>query len=72
MGDIPKFDQLTNFETPTIGPVMSREKFAAAIGIPVGVVVGWVDRGYLPTLQIGRYSLINVALLQKRCLEREF
>ncbi len=68
-----------NFEKPSIGlvgqspvPLMSRELFAQSIGIPVGVIDGWVDRGYLMTVSIGRYSLVNVELLRKQCLEREF
>jgi hypothetical protein len=35
--------------------LMSREKFADMIGIPVGVVIGWCDRGYLPVVPIGKY-----------------
>lgn len=53
-------------------PVMSREKFAELVGLPVGVIIGFCNRGYLPCMSIGRYSLINVALLQNRCLAKEF
>jgi hypothetical protein len=53
-------------------PVMSRDAFASAIGIPVGVVIGWVERGYLPCISIGKYSLINLELVRKQCLEKEF
>ncbi|MES2832482.1 MAG: hypothetical protein V4695_10865 [Pseudomonadota bacterium] len=53
-------------------PLMSREAFAFAIGIPVGVVIGWCDRGYIPTIPIGKYSLINVELMRKQCMEKEF
>lgn len=53
-------------------PMMSREAFAAAIGLPIGVVVGFCNKGYLPTVSIGKYSLINIALLQQRCLEQGF
>ena len=52
--------------------MMSREAFAAAIGLPIGVVVGFCNKGYLPTVSVGKYSLINVALLQQRCLEQGF
>ncbi|MFZ6876277.1 hypothetical protein ACO0LF_29795 [Undibacterium sp. Di27W] len=72
MGDIPKFDQLSNVPLPITGTLMSREKFADMIGIPVGVVTGWCDRGYLPVVPIGKYSLINVALLHQQCLNRAF
>ncbi|MBK1889961.1 hypothetical protein Undi14_07915 [Undibacterium sp. 14-3-2] len=57
---------------PMSATLMSREKFADMIGIPVGVVIAWADRGYLPLYRIGKYSLINVALLHKQCLAREF
>lgn len=53
-------------------PVMSRERFADLVGLPVGVIVGWCNKGLIPTYDIGKYSLINVALLQKRSIDREF
>ena len=53
-------------------PLMGREAFARAIGIPVGVLIGWCDRGYIPTIAIGTYSLINVELIRKQCVSREF
>lgn len=72
MGDFPKFDQLSNVPLPVSATLMSREKFADSIGIPLGVVTGWCDRGYLPVVPIGKYSLINVALLHQQCLNRAF
>lgn len=51
---------------------MTREHFANQVGLPVGVVEGWIDRGYVPTIVVGRYSLVNVALLTKQALLREF
>jgi len=53
-------------------PLMSRESFARAIGIPVGVLTGWCDRGYIPTISIGKYSLINVELIRRQCANKEF
>lgn len=53
-------------------PVMDREKFAELVGVSVGVVHAWIDKGYLPTFPIGRYSLVNTALLTKLALEKEF
>ncbi|HEX7048150.1 MAG TPA: hypothetical protein VF275_11330 [Gammaproteobacteria bacterium] len=49
-------------------PVMSKERFAEACGLEVGVVRGMIDRDYLPTVKIGRHRMINVAALQARCL----
>ena len=51
-------------------PVMTREQFARAIGVDRGVVDGWCDRGYLPTIRIGKYSLVNLFLFVK-LLEKE-
>lgn len=53
-------------------PLVSRERFAEMVGLPVGVIVGFVNKGYLPTVSIGKYSLINVAALQRSCVEKEF
>ena len=46
-------------------PVMTREQFARAIGVERGVVDGWCDRGYLPTIRIGKYSPVTLLLLVK-------
>jgi hypothetical protein len=50
-------------------PIVSRERFAELTGLPLGVVIGFVNKGYLPTVSIGKYSLINIELLR---LELEF
>lgn len=59
---------LPNFATPLV----SRERFAELSGLPIGVIVGFINKGYLPTVSIGKYSLINVAALQRSCVEKEF
>jgi hypothetical protein len=51
---------------------LTREAYAVHVGLPVGVVQGWIDRGYLATVRRGKYNLINVALETKRALDREF
>lgn len=53
-------------------PLLTREKFAEQVGLPVGVVVGFINKGYLATFPLGRYSLVNIELLRKQCLDREF
>jgi hypothetical protein len=55
-----------------VSPVVTRERFAEMVGLPLGVVIGWCNKGLIPTLTIGKYSLISVELLRKRCLEKEF
>ena len=54
---------------PVMTPVMTKERFAALVGVEVGVVRGMLDRGHLPSIKIGRHRLINVAALQVVCLE---
>lgn len=66
MDSVPSISQLTGV------PVMSRELFAQQVGVSIHVVNGWVDRGYLPTFEMGRYRLVNVALLSKMASEKEF
>lgn len=58
--------------TPYASPLVTRERFAELVGLPVGVIIGFANRGYIPTVSIGKYSLVNLELLRKRCLEKEF
>lgn len=41
-------------------PVMTREAFATAIGLPLGVLVAQAERGYWPQITVGRRVFINV------------
>jgi len=59
---------LTSVVVPSV-PVMAVERFAELIGLDIGVVRGWIDKGYLPTLKIGRYRLVNVAALSREALQ---
>jgi hypothetical protein len=40
--------------------VMTREKFTELTGIPQGVLNAQIDKGYWPTIKIGKRSLINL------------
>lgn len=53
-------------------PVMSRKRFAELAGIEIGVLNSWIARGYMPVMEFGRYRLVNLALLNKMALEKEF
>lgn len=53
-------------------PLMHRENFAQAVGVSVDVVTGWINRGYIPTFEVGKYRLVNLALLTKLALDKEF
>jgi len=48
-------------------PVVTKERFAALSGLEVGVVRGMMDRGYLPTVKLGRHRMINLRVLSDRC-----
>ncbi|QSA98484.1 hypothetical protein [Methylococcus sp. EFPC2] len=52
-------------------PYMHRERFAQLVGVSVGVVDGWADRGQIPCVVVGKHKLVNVALLFKQALEQE-
>lgn len=52
--------------------LMTLEKFAEAVGLPPGVVLGHLNRGMLPTVTLGRRRLINVVALQRELGRREF
>lgn len=51
-------------------PVLSVERFSELIAIEEGVVRGWMSRGYIPTYRIGKYTLINVALLHHMAMQK--
>ena len=57
--------------SPLVG-LMTLEKFADSVGLPHGVVLGFLNKGYLPTVTLGRRRLINVAALQRECSRKEF
>ncbi len=60
----------TQFSAP-VG-LMTLEKFAEAVGLPPGVVLGHLNRGMLPTVTLGRRRLINVVALQRELGRKEF
>lgn len=51
-------------------PVMSKERFADLSGVSFGVVDGWCNRGYLPTVVIGKHKMINLVQLTQSCIEQ--
>ncbi|MCS2609653.1 DNA-binding protein [Halomonas dongshanensis] len=56
---------------PVTVPTMTIERFSELSGLDEGVIQGHIRRGYLPTVKMGRYRMINVALLTARCLSTE-
>ena len=51
-------------------PLCTRERFAQFSGLEEGVIRGMCDRGYLPTVKVGRYSMINLVALIRECQEQ--
>lgn len=51
-------------------PIISPALFADLVGVPEGVVRGWISRGYIPTYSVGKYTLINLALLNRMALQK--
>lgn len=69
MGDIPAI-----FQSGVSAPLVTRARLAEMLGQPIteGVVTGWANRGLIPCVTIGKYSLVNLELLRKQCLDKEF
>lgn len=49
---------------------MSRERFAAHVGLPLGVLIKQSERGYWPTVKIGKRIFINVEVVRIKAAER--
>jgi hypothetical protein len=47
---------------------MTREKFTELTGIPSGVLNSQIDRGYWPTIKVGKRSLINIEAVRLNAL----
>ncbi|MBL1268134.1 DNA-binding protein [Halomonas sp. AOP13-D3-9] len=58
-------------QVPATVPTMTIERFSQLSGLDEGVLQGHIRRGYLPTIKVGRYRMINVALLNAQCLNAE-
>lgn len=64
--------QVTQVTSNYMPVLVTREKFSEMSGLPIGVVVGMCNKSWLPCMTLGKRSLINLALLNKRALEKEF
>lgn len=51
-------------------PLMTREAFASAIGLPVGVLIAQADRGYWPQITVGKRVFINVEAVRLKAAAR--
>ena len=53
-----------------IPPLMTREAFARAVGLPLGVLTAQAERGYWPQITVGKRVFINVEAVRLKALER--
>lgn len=53
-------------------PLMTVERFAEWIGLPIGVCQAQADRRHWPIVVVGKRRFINVELVRKQALEAEF
>lgn len=55
-----------------LAPLMTVERFAELVGLPVGVCQAQADRHLWPIVKVGKRRFINVELVRKQALEAEF
>lgn len=58
-------------QVPAHVPLMTQERFAELSGLTVDTVYGHIRRGYIPAVKVGKYRMINLALLHTQCLQSE-
>lgn len=51
-----------------IGPPISIETYAKNAGLSVATVRGQIQKGYLPTIKIGKYNMVNTYQLAADCI----
>lgn len=52
---------MTDTTISIVTPEMTKEKYAENSGVTVRTVDGWIDKGYLPAVRIGKRCMVNVA-----------
>lgn len=64
--------QAENHSVPALKtPICTQEQYAIEAGHTLDTVRNQVNRGYLPTIKIGRYRMINLMQLGRMCLESD-
>jgi hypothetical protein len=61
------YQPLTSTVSP---PLMTREAFAQAVGLPLGVLTAQAERGYWPQVTVGKRVFINVEAVRLKAIER--
>ena len=52
-----------------MAPEMTIEKYAEVIGVTDHTVRGWIKKGFLPTIKLGKRRMINVSARTLQCIE---
>lgn len=55
---------------PEFPPLMAWAHFADWVRVEHGVFQAWMDRGYIPTVKVGKHRLVNVVLLVDQLREQ--
>jgi hypothetical protein len=49
-------------------PLMKKERFSELSGFDTGVIEGWLDKGLIPSVKVGKHRAINVVLITSNLL----
>lgn len=60
--------EIKGLNLPVNVPVMTQKKFSELSGVELGVLRGWVDKAYIPSVLIGKHRLINVAFMNAKLM----
>ena len=52
--------------------VCTQEKFAESAGLTLDTVRGLVRRGYIPTVKVGRYAMVNLTALNRELMRQTY
>jgi len=47
-------------------PAIHADKFAELNNLSPGIVSAWIDRAYIPTVRLGRYKMVNLAVMYEK------
>jgi len=56
---------------PPPPPLMPWREFADWIRMDHDIVRGWIRRGYIPTVKLGKHMMINLTLLSERLRDED-
>jgi len=71
LGDLITMNTLPDNTLHIHVPEMTIEHYAAHVGVSTRTVNGWINRGYLPSIKLGKRRLVNVAQRTIDCINSE-